>query len=143
MFHRDYLQRMIERFGEMMRRLVSLRMEEMPDRALSLIGDIYEAYFPFSPDMIRHTPAEETAAFMEDYEELSEDHWTILAEILKEEGELWYSRGEWVRGDESLHKAIVLLEELNRSNPELYSFERNQKINSWRKKRDESEDNVK
>ena len=134
MFQRDYLQRMIERFGELLQRLISLRLDNLPDEAEDLSNEVFDSYFPFPADKVRHTPLEDMSSFIAEYPDLTEDHWTILADLLKEEGERWYQKGEWEAGDASVKKAILILTYLNKTHPDIYSIDRQTKLNNWNKR---------
>lgn len=133
MLQRDYIQRMIEQFGELLKRVVSLRLEGKAEEALEEMDSVYDSYFPFEAALVRNTPIDEMDNFLADFPDLEEDHWSILAEILKEEAENSYSRGEWQAGDEAILKAIHILQHLNAADPLTFSFDRNNKITLWKK----------
>jgi hypothetical protein len=136
MFQRDYLQRLIEEAGQVIARLAGLRERRAYEAALKLLDEVYDAYFPFSRHQIAHTEPEDLPGT----EDLSDDQVTILADLMREEAEIWFDQGQWERGQARLRGALHLLRELDAQQPDLYSFDRAATIAGLRKRIDEQGD---
>lgn len=130
MFRRDYLQRLIEEAGEVISRLVGLRSEQRYQQALQLIDEVYDSFFPFSRHEMSHSSPEVMTSLVTETYRLSEEQITVLADLMREEAELWFDQGQWAKGQQLLQGALRLLKHLDFQQPELYSFERARKIDT-------------
>lgn len=140
MFRRDYFERMIEEAGQVLARLVGLREAQRPDQALRLLDELYEAYFPFPRHLIVHTDPADLPAMLQASYDLSEPQVTVLADLMREEAELCFERGQWTRGQHLLRGALALHLSLDAQQPDLYSFTRAAKIEGLRKRLEQGPD---
>lgn len=130
MYRRDYLQRLIEEAGQVISRLMGLRTIGQHEDALRLISEVYDSFFPFQHHEIQHTSPEALPDLMIHTYRLSEEQITVLADLMREEAELWFDQGQWESGQQLLRGALQLLRHLDLRQPELYSFERARKIDT-------------
>lgn len=142
MFRRDYFERMIEEAGQVLARLVGLREAQRPDEALRLLDEVYEAYFPFPRHLIIHTEPTDLPGLLQETHHVSEPQLTVLADLMREEAELSFQRGQWDKGQHLLRGALALHESLDAQRPDLYSFARVAKIEELRKRLDEDEEDL-
>jgi len=130
MYRRDYLQRLIEEAGYVISRLMGLRTIGQHEDALQLIDEVYDSFFPFHRHEIMHTAAQDLPDWVVNTHRLSEEQITVLADLMREEAELWIDLGKWDRGQQLLRGALQLLRHLDLQQPDLYSFERARKIDT-------------
>jgi hypothetical protein len=130
MYRRDYLQRLIEEAGHVISRLMGLRTTGQHEDALRLIGEVYDSFFSVTHHEIQHTSPEALPDLMANTYQLSEEQISVMADLMREEAELWFEQGKWGKGQQLLRGALNLLRHLDQQQPDLYSFERARKIDT-------------
>ena len=128
MLQRDYLLKMIEEAAYVLSKLLGLRTGGRYEEALELINQTLGSFFKFKRELLYGTDPEDLPDLLiRDYG-LNDDQLTVLADILREEAELWNAQGEWEKSIESMKRALAIFEFLNKKQADLYSFERVNKI---------------
>ena len=137
MIQRDYLLKLIEEAAYVLSRLLGLRTGGRYEEAFELINQTLGSFFKFKRELLHNTEPEELPQILiRDYG-LNDDQLSILADLLREEGELWNAQAEWEKAISSLTRALAILEFLNNKQKDLYSFERVSKMKIIRGKIDE------
>ncbi|MCB0842219.1 MAG: hypothetical protein KDE26_03020 [Bacteroidetes bacterium] len=137
MIQRDYLLKLIEEAAYVLSRLLGLRTGGRYEEAFELINQTLGSFFKFKRELLHNTEPEELPQILiRDYG-LNDDQLSILADLLREEGELWNAQAEWEKAISSLTRALAILEFLNNKQKDLYSFERVSKMEIIRGKIDE------
>ncbi|MCB0835841.1 MAG: hypothetical protein KDD99_04195 [Bacteroidetes bacterium] len=137
MIQRDYLLKLIEEAAYVLSRLLGLRTGGRYEEAFELINQTLGSFFKFKRELLHNTEPEELPQILiRDYG-LNDDQLSILADLLREEGELWNAQAEWEKAISSLTRALAILEFLNHKQKDLYSFERVSKMEIIRGKIDE------
>ena len=137
MIQRDYLLKLIEEAAYVLSRLLGLRTGGRYEEAFELINQTLGSFFKFKRELLHNTEPEELPQILiRDYG-LNDDQLSILADLLREEGELWNAQAEWEKTISSLTRALAILEFLNHKQKDLYSFERVSKMEIIRGKIDE------
>ncbi|MEL6589455.1 MAG: hypothetical protein AAFQ68_05215 [Bacteroidota bacterium] len=120
---------MIQEAAEAIAALMGYRQGGKYDAALRLLGETYEAYFPFSGERLRLTEEEDLIQLILEEYSVDEQMLPVLADLMREEGEYWFAQGDYEKAKASLRRALVILNYLNKQDTTLYSFERINKIN--------------
>ncbi|MEO0471793.1 MAG: hypothetical protein AAF206_19365 [Bacteroidota bacterium] len=128
MMQRDYILRMIEEAAQMVARLMGLRKQKQYDEALQQIEDNYRAFFKLDRQTLHLTEDNQLPDLLVNEYELPEEMLGILADFLREEGEILYHQAKWEESSRAFHKALYLLEYLNETNKEVYDFSRIHKM---------------
>jgi hypothetical protein len=140
MLQRDYLLRMIEEASYVLARLMGLRTGGRYEEAFELINQTLRNFFKFKRELLHHTQPEDLPELLVRDYGLNDDQLSILADLLREEAELWNQKGEWEKMIASLKRALAILEFLNHKQQDLYSFDRVNKIDLIQKKINETRD---
>ncbi len=130
MIQKDYFLRMIEEAAYFVSRLMGLREESRYGEVEKLLDQAYGGWFPFDRAVIMQTDPEELPEFLERSAQLAPEQFSVLADLLREESETWFAQGQWERGQHLLRCALSILRHLNAKDPDLFSFPRQEKIQS-------------
>ncbi len=95
----DYLMRMIQQLSGVLARIAGLRAEGRHDEALAEIGDAYGRFAGLNPSLIHALGEEDLVALLRARGGLDPQRTYALAELLREEAEIFASEG---RPDEAL-----------------------------------------
>jgi tetratricopeptide (TPR) repeat protein len=128
MFKQDYLLKLIEEVGRVAAQVMGYRQRNAYDEALQLLGETYEAFFPFNGEQLGNTEEEDLISWLVEEHGLEVPQLEVVADLLREEAEVYFQQGDWEDGQSRLHKALRVLQHLNQSQPTLYSFVRYEKI---------------
>ena len=128
MLQRDYILRMIEEAAQMVARLMGLRKQKRFDEALQQIEDNYRAFFKLDRQTLHLTEDNLLPEMLINEYELPAEMLGILADFLREEGEILYQQAKWEESSRAFHKALYLLEYVNDQNKEVYDFSRIHKM---------------
>ncbi|MEZ4847969.1 MAG: hypothetical protein R3B93_04970 [Bacteroidia bacterium] len=92
MIQRDYLLKLIEEAAYVLSRLLGLRTGGRYEEAFELINQTLGSFFKFKRELLHNTEPEDLPQILiRDYG-LNDDQLSILADLLREEGELWNAR---------------------------------------------------
>lgn len=120
--------RLIEEAAWVLGRLLGLREDGRYQEAFDLIDGTLASFFPFKRELLHHTLPEDLPEILTQEYGMNDDQMTILADFLREEGNLWYRQGEWSKATASMVRALAILEFLDHKQADLYSFDRVQKL---------------
>ena len=141
MLQRDYLLKMIEEAAYVLSRLLGLRTGGRYEEAFELINQTLGSFFKFKRELLHNTEPEDLPKILVKDYGLNDDQLSVLADILREEGELWNAKAEWEKAISSMKRALAILEFLNDKQKDLYSFERVGKMKTIRDKLKDIRDN--
>lgn len=128
MIQRDFIMRMIQEAAEAIAALMGYRQGGKYEAALKLMGETYEAYFPFSGEQLRQTEeADIVAMILEEYS-VDEQLLGTLADLLREEGEYWFEQGQYDKAKAALRRSMILIKYMNEQESEVYSIDRMNKL---------------
>jgi tetratricopeptide (TPR) repeat protein len=106
MIHRDYIMRMIAQFVKVLIKLLRLKESKEYETALATIGQTFHQFFGLSSEFINSAPVGELIALLKVGDILDTDKCVILADLLKEEAEVYEARNNL---DESYHRYLKSL----------------------------------
>lgn len=137
MIRKDYFLRLIEEAAALMARLLGLRIQNQYEAAFRLLDDTYRHFFQQERAWLGSGSAKDLERRVWEELSLHSEQIAFLADLLREEAELWSGQGNWSRCQECLQKAILLLEGIDRQLPQEYSMDRVQKRGEMRARLEE------
>ena len=128
MFQRDYIQRMIEEAGDFVARLVGLRQANRFEELEKNLDIAFDSWFPFDRSVLLTIAPEDLPGYLVETAQLGHEHMTVLADLLREEAEYWFTVGKWDKGKHLLQGGLKILQYLNEAESDIFSFPRHEKI---------------
>lgn len=120
--------RMIQEAAEAIAALMGHRQGGKYEAALQLMGETYDAYFPFNGELLRNTEEEDLIKLILEEYAVDEQLLGTLADLLREEGEYWYEKGQYDNAKAALRRSMLLLKYMNETETEIYSIDRMNKL---------------
>jgi hypothetical protein len=133
MYEKDYILRMIEMLGELLRAIFGLIVKGEYDQAGRELNEAYLTMLRKDAAFFRRIPAKELTKTLITEHNLTNSHLEVLAELLLAEASLLHARNN---KDESLScfkKSLILFEFVNKAY-RTYSADRIEKIRSIRER---------
>ena len=106
MFRNDYLMRMIAQFSEALGALIGLKRQRKPLEALEMAGELFKRLFGLNPSLVRALSERDLLDLLNREGEAPREKLLLMAELLKEEGEL---QGMLGREDERYRSCLKAL----------------------------------
>ena len=133
MYQKDYVLRMIEMLGDLLRAVSGLIEKGKLDEASEGLEKIYYDMLRQDAAFFRNIPAEELTSKLIEEHNYTGGHLEILAELFTAEAELWYSKGKKEESKEFSVKSLLLFEFIDRET-KTYSPDRTGKMEGLRKR---------
>jgi hypothetical protein len=89
MVQRDYVLRLIEMFVKVLARILKLKEEKKYDLALAEIGEAYRSLLGIPAQFVHSMSDSDLLAFLKRGDQFNADKLIVLAELVKEEGDIW------------------------------------------------------
>jgi len=119
---------MVEEFGIFLAAIIGLKKGGKYDEALERVNQIYSGMIDIDPTLVKSIDSSELLEFLQN-EKGSDNHYIkMLAELLFEEGQIYFSQGDPVIGQNVLEKSKILINYLMESD-KTFSFDWYEKIN--------------
>lgn len=128
MIRKDYILRMVEEFGIFLAAIIGLKKEGKYDEALKRIEDIYSGMINIDPTAIKSIDTAELLDFLQKEQGYDKHYLKMIAELLFEEGQMYFSKGDPISGQNVLQKSKMLINYLMESD-KTFSFDWYEKIN--------------
>lgn len=109
MIHRDYIMRMVEEFGKYLAAIVGLKLEGKLDEALKKIDTVYEGMIDLDPKALKSLSVDELLVFLQKEKEFNNHYLKMIAELLYEEGLIYYESGDPISSRNVLEKAKIII----------------------------------
>ena len=109
MIRKDYLMKLIEEAAYVMAKLMGLRKDGKDQEALHLLDETYDNFFKFEGKLLRYTDKEALLEILLHRENLSEEQLAVVADLLRNEAEVWTDKGEWTQAKDVLEKALMIV----------------------------------
>jgi len=135
MYEKDYILRMIEMFGELLRGIIGLIRKGEYNKASEQIGRVYYDILKEDASFFRTIPEEELTHKLLLEHNYTNGHLEILAELFNAEAELSLAQGNKSGSIEYSRKSLILFEFID-ADQKIYSLERINKMESIRKRID-------
>src|SRR5674476_639542 len=135
MYEKDYILRMIEMFGELLRGIIGLIRKGEYNKASEQIGRVYYDILKEDASFFRTIPEEELTHKLLLEHNYTNGHLEILAELFNAEAELSLAQGNKSVSIEYSRKSLILFEFID-ADQKIYSLERINKMESIRKRID-------
>ena len=135
MYEKDYILRMIEMFGELLRGIIGLIRKGEYNKASEQIGRVYYDILKEDASFFRTIPEEELTNKLLLEHNYTNGHLEILAELFNAEAELSLAQGNKSGSIEYSRKSLILFEFID-ADQKIYSLERINKMESIRKRID-------
>ncbi|MDF9797652.1 tetratricopeptide (TPR) repeat protein [Catalinimonas alkaloidigena] len=130
MFKKDYLLKLLQQLDQAMKKINQLRGEGEPESALQFTKDTYQKLLnldiqQYGDDLFLETLLSEKSF---EFDELN-----VLAELLKEEGDIHYEMHNFQKSHIKYRQALEVFDYLNREE-KVFSFEREAKISQMQER---------
>ena len=135
MYEKDYILRMIEMFGELLRGIIGLIKKGEYNKASEQIGRVYYDILKEDASFFRTIPEEELTNKLLLEHNYTNGHLEILAELFNAEAELSLAQGNKSGSIEYSRKSLILFEFID-ADQKIYSLERINKMESIRRRID-------
>lgn len=133
MYQRDYILRMIEMIGDLIAGIIGLIRKGELDKASEALGNVYYQMLQQDSTFFGSIPAEKLTDTLLRQHNYTNGHLEILAELFNAEAELRLARGDKNGSLEYSEKSLILFEFVDREQ-KTFSFEKEEKVNSIRKR---------
>lgn len=124
MFKKDYLLNLLQQLDEALKKTNQLRGEGEAESALQITKDTYQKLLDFNIDDYGDEPFLEELLEERSFEF---DELNVLAELLKEEGDIYYETENYQKSKAKYGQALQVFAYLNKEE-KVFSFEREAKI---------------
>jgi hypothetical protein len=135
MYEKDYILRMIEMFGELLRGIIGLIRKGEYNKASEQIGRVYYDILKEDASFFRTIPEDELTNKLLLEHNYTNGHLEILAELFNAEAELSLAQGNKSGSIEYSRKSLILFEFID-ADQKIYSLERINKMESIRRRID-------
>ena len=135
MYEKDYILRMIEMFGELLKGIIGLIKKGEYNKASEQIGRVYYDILKEDASFFRTIPEEELTNKLLLEHNYTNGHLEILAELFNAEAELSLAQGNKSGSIEYSRKSLILFEFID-ADQKIYSLERINKMESIRRRID-------
>ncbi len=112
MLRRDYISRMIEEFARFLAAIAGLRREGKFDEALKKIDEVYEGMIGMNAQLIRSVSSGQLLDLLQDDKKFDNNYLKMIADLLYEEGQIYYESGDPVSLRNVYEKAAILIRHL-------------------------------
>ena len=119
---------MVEEFGIFLAAIIGLKKGGKYDEALERVNQIYSGMIDIDPTLVKSIDSSELLEFLQNEKGYDNHYIKMLAELLFEEGQIYFSQGDPVIGQNVLEKSKILINYLMESD-KTFSFDWYEKIN--------------
>jgi hypothetical protein len=132
MIRKDYMLKLVEEFGKIIRKIAGLKDEGNYEQAQSLLDKTMEGSFKFTSFYLDNIANNAFIDILIKEHQFGNEQLTLLADLLQLEGEMAYQQGEYQKSKIKLSKSLIILAYLSETNPHIYSFDREIKMDNLR-----------
>lgn len=125
MLKKDILLKLLQQLDQVQKKAKALKMEGKNEEALTVVKVAYKKLLSISPEKL------DEAGFISkltNHSVLGLEEFNVLAELLKEEGDLYYEKQKFSLAKTKYEQSLALFDYLNREE-KVFSFEREAKTN--------------
>jgi hypothetical protein len=133
MYQKDYILRMVEMFGELLRAIFGMITRGDYNQATKAIDEAYLTMLRKDAAFFQQIPAHELTTTLITNHNYTNGHLEILAELLYAEASLQYTTKIFADSLLNYKKSIILFEFVDKAN-RIYSNERQEKMEQIRKR---------
>ncbi len=133
MFKRDYLLQLIERLGMVLAQSKTLKEQGDFKQARETVNKAYKKLLKVNLDEMNEILNDQIVEKLTNKYQFDNTQLGVLAELLKEEGDIYYEEGDFEKVKARFYKSLIIFEYLNQAE-QVYSFDREAKMVDMRQK---------